>query len=103
MQEPLASPPRPRRGLRFPGSSCEEMARVPITGASCGIGLAATDLALERGHSVIAFARSAHCIPIDHAKLRIFPGDTREPDDMREALSLPRTDTCERNGSPNDL
>ncbi|MET0546215.1 MAG: SDR family NAD(P)-dependent oxidoreductase [Caulobacterales bacterium] len=59
---------------------------VLIVGASSGIGLAATKLALERGHSVVALARSADRIPIEHNNLRKVIGDARKADDIRAAL-----------------
>lgn len=63
------------------------MAKVLIIGASSGIGLATTKLALEGGHSVAAFARSAYRMPIEHARLNRFAGDARQSDDVRRALA----------------
>lgn len=63
------------------------MAKVLIIGASSGIGLATVKLALERRHSVVAFARSADRIPIEHARLNKIAGDARQSDDVRRALS----------------
>ncbi len=63
------------------------MATVLIIGASSGIGLATTKLALEHGHSVVAFARSADRIALQHVKLRKLVGDARQIDDVRPALS----------------
>ncbi len=63
------------------------MATVLIMGASSGIGLATTNLALERGHSVVAFARSTGGIQLQNDKLRTFVGDARKSDDVRRAIS----------------
>jgi putative NADH-flavin reductase len=63
------------------------MATILIIGASSGIGLATTKLALEKGHSVVAFARSADQITLQHAKLKKSVGDARQADDVRRALS----------------
>lgn len=63
------------------------MATVLIMGASSGIGLATTKLALERGHSVVAFARSADRIALQHARLKKLVGDARQIDDVRRALA----------------
>lgn len=57
-----------------------------IMGATSGIGLAATRNALQQGHSVVAFARSADRIPVHHANLKISVGDARVQDDVRRAL-----------------
>jgi len=62
------------------------MARVLIIGASKGIGLAATGQALEAGHAVRAFARSADRIALTHANLEKRNGDALDPGDVREAL-----------------
>lgn len=63
------------------------MATVLIIGASSGIGLATTKLALEQGHSVVAFARSAGQIATQHARLKKLVGDARQTDDVRLALA----------------
>jgi putative NADH-flavin reductase len=51
------------------------VAHVLIIGASGGIGLAATRQALDQGHAVRAFARSARQISLDHPLLEKFSGD----------------------------
>jgi NAD(P)-dependent dehydrogenase (short-subunit alcohol dehydrogenase family) len=51
------------------------MARVVIIGASKGIGLKTTRQALEAGHTVRAFARSAADISISDPKLEKVRGD----------------------------
>ncbi len=63
------------------------MATVLIMGASKGIGLATTKLALEHGHSVVAFARSADRIALQQARLKKLVGDARQIDDVRLALA----------------
>lgn len=63
------------------------MANVLIMWASSGIGLATTKLAIERGHSVVAFARSADRIALQHARLKKLVGDARQIDDVRRALT----------------
>ncbi len=62
------------------------MKTVLIMGASSGIGLAATRLALFRGYAVIAFSRSASGIPIAHDHLIKFAGDARADSDVKRAL-----------------
>jgi len=62
------------------------MAHVLIIGASKGIGLAATRLALEAGHVVRAFARSADRIALTHANLEKRNGDALDANDVRSAL-----------------
>lgn len=57
-----------------------------VIGASRGIGLAVVKRALERGHAVRAFARSAARIPIEHPALEKMAGDARSPEDLRRAL-----------------
>ena len=63
------------------------MANVLIIGASKGIGLEATKQALERGHRVRAFARSADGIDIDHPNLEKRKGDALKQDDVSSALA----------------
>lgn len=57
-----------------------------VIGASKGIGRRAVDVALERGCSVRAMARSAARIDIEHERLEKFSGDATDPDDVRRAL-----------------
>jgi putative NADH-flavin reductase len=66
------------------------MNKVLVIGASRGIGLAVVKRALERGHGVRAFARSAARIGIDSPRLERVEGDARSPGDLRRAL--PGTD-----------
>jgi uncharacterized protein YbjT (DUF2867 family) len=63
------------------------MARILIIGASQGIGLAAVSAALAAGHTVRAFARSAHKIAIDDAYLEKVDGDARDPAAVTAALN----------------
>lgn len=62
------------------------MKTVLVMGASSGIGLAATRLALSRGYGVVAFSRSASEISITHDNLRKMPGDARVEGDVQRAL-----------------
>lgn len=62
------------------------MTKILIIGASRGIGLETVRAALEAGHEVRAFARSADRIPIEDAKLEKFSGDATNAADIREAL-----------------
>lgn len=62
------------------------MMRVLIIGASKGIGLETTRLALEAGHSVRAFARSAAGIAVADNNLEKVPGDALNSQDVEAAL-----------------
>jgi len=62
------------------------MAHILIMGGSSGIGLETVELALERGHRVRAFARSASRIELDHPDLEKFDGDALQPDSVAAAL-----------------
>jgi putative NADH-flavin reductase len=57
-----------------------------ILGASHGIGLAATRVALERGYAVRAFSRSAAGQALDHPSITKVTGDARSAADVRAAL-----------------
>ncbi len=58
-----------------------------IMGASRGIGLETVKAALEAGHHVRAFARSAASIPLSDARLETVAGDALSADDVRAALA----------------
>lgn len=62
------------------------MARVLIMGASKGIGLETVRKAINSGHHVRAFARSAHTISLDHFELEKVRGDALNQDDVNAAL-----------------
>jgi putative NADH-flavin reductase len=62
------------------------MSEVLIIGASSGIGLACTRQALEKGHHVRAFARSADKIALEHAHLHKINGDALNPADVAHAV-----------------
>lgn len=63
------------------------MATVLIMGASRGIGLESVRAALDAGHRVRAFARSAARIPVNHPNLETIAGDALEPAAVTAALS----------------
>jgi putative NADH-flavin reductase len=60
--------------------------RVLIIGASKGIGLETTRQALDAGHDVRAFARSATAIAISNPSLEKMPGDALKLEDVEAAL-----------------
>jgi len=62
------------------------MSNVLIIGASRGIGREAVKQALDDGHSVRAFARTADQITIDHPNLEKRNGNAMQPDDLGSAL-----------------
>jgi putative NADH-flavin reductase len=62
------------------------MARVVIIGASKGIGLETTRQALEAGHMVRAFARSAADISISDPKLEKVRGNALRSNDVAAAV-----------------
>lgn len=62
------------------------MAKVLIIGASRGIGLDSVKQALDHGHEVRAFARSATSIPINHPNLQKHPGNALNEADIRSSL-----------------
>ena len=59
--------------------------KIAIIGASAGIGLATTRLALERGHEVATLSRRRVSFP-DHAHLKRVQGSATNPDDVRVAV-----------------
>lgn len=59
--------------------------KIAIIGASAGIGLATTRLALERGHEVATLSRRVVPLP-DHGKLRRVQGSATNPNDVRVAV-----------------
>lgn len=63
------------------------MTTIAVIGASRGIGQAVTTLALERGFSVRAFARTADRSRIDHPKLEKIVGDARSIGQVRAAIT----------------
>jgi putative NADH-flavin reductase len=63
------------------------MARILIIGASKGIGLETTLLALEAGHNVRALARSVAGIAISNPNLEKVRGDALNKQDVEAALS----------------
>ena len=63
------------------------MSNILVIGASKGIGLKTVNGALEAGHNVKAFARSAHRIEISHTKLEKVQGDALNLTDLEKSLS----------------
>ena len=63
------------------------MANILVIGASSGTGFETVKRALEEGHRVRAFARSADQICLDDPNLERFTGDATVVTDVRQALS----------------
>lgn len=63
------------------------MSKILVMGGSRGIGLETVKAALEAGHEVRAFARTAHTIAIDDPRLEKFDGDALDAGDVRRALA----------------
>ena len=61
------------------------MATLVVIGATRGIGREVVDMAVEHGHQVRAFARSAASIP-EGPRLEPWPGDATNPEDLRPAV-----------------
>jgi uncharacterized protein YbjT (DUF2867 family) len=62
------------------------MKSVLVVGGSRGIGLAVVRRALEVGHPVRAFARTAALIGMEDPRLQRVEGDARSADDLRRAV-----------------
>ena len=62
------------------------MSKLLVIGASKGIGLKSVKQALDAGHDVRAFARSANRIEISHTRLQKFQGDALNLPDVERAL-----------------
>ena len=63
------------------------MSRLLIIGASSGIGLETVSQALEAGHEVVAFSRSAEDIELTHRNLTKMNGDATDPTDIDRGIS----------------
>jgi uncharacterized protein YbjT (DUF2867 family) len=63
------------------------MANILVIGASRGIGLETVKRALQEGHRVRAFARTAEQILLDDPGLERFAGDATKATDVRRALA----------------
>ena len=59
--------------------------KITVIGASAGVGLHATRLALEKGHHVTALSRRSVPLP-DHAKLKRVQGTATNTHDVRAAV-----------------
>ncbi|MEM8754882.1 MAG: NAD(P)H-binding protein [Pseudomonadota bacterium] len=62
------------------------MSRILVMGATSGVGKAAMEEALARGHDVRAFARSAEELP-ERPSLKRFAGDALDAADVAKALA----------------
>jgi uncharacterized protein YbjT (DUF2867 family) len=60
--------------------------RIVVIGASQGTGALAVRTALERGHSVTAFARSPEKLVLEHPKLTRLKGDFHQRSSVEEAV-----------------
>ncbi|MCY1020110.1 NAD(P)-dependent oxidoreductase [Pyxidicoccus sp. MSG2] len=60
--------------------------RIVVMGASQGTGALAVKTALERGHSVTAFARSPEKLVLEHPKLTRLKGDFHQRSSVDEAV-----------------
>jgi len=63
------------------------MSNILVIGASRGVGFETVKCALEKGHRVRAFARSAEQIELDDPNLECVTGDAMKAADVREALA----------------
>jgi putative NADH-flavin reductase len=59
--------------------------KIAVIGASAGIGLETTRLALDRGHEVTTLSRRTVPLP-DHAKLKRVQGSATNPRDVQDAV-----------------
>lgn len=59
--------------------------KVTVIGASAGIGLEVTRIALQKGHEVTSLSRRSIPLP-DHANLRRVQGSATNPNDVRAAV-----------------
>lgn len=59
--------------------------KITVIGASAGVGLEITRLALEKGHEVTALSRRVVPLP-DHTRLRKVQGSATNPNDVRAAV-----------------
>lgn len=65
----------------------DQMTTISIIGASRGIGKAVAELALQRGLSVRALARTADGLKVDHPKLEKIVGDARSIEQVRAGIA----------------
>lgn len=64
------------------------MTKILVIGASRGIGLATVAAALDAGHTVRAFARSATALPrVDSVRCEVFLGDASDPAAVGRSLA----------------
>jgi uncharacterized protein YbjT (DUF2867 family) len=79
---------RTRRAVAFSsGSRNGRRVKIAILGATRGTGAEAVKIALERGHDVLAFARSPDKLTLSSAKLTKLAGDFHQRDSVRAAVA----------------
>jgi putative NADH-flavin reductase len=61
--------------------------KLAVLGASRGVGLALSKMALERGHDVTAVVRSSAAFQLAHPKLRVVSGDIRNQASVEAAIA----------------
>lgn len=61
--------------------------KITVIGATRGIGLALTQLALDRGHEVTVLLRDPARMTLSHPKLRLVTGDVRNQASIEAALA----------------
>ena len=81
----LRKPPRGRTKARIPPGKDRPL-RLLIIGATGGTGRQLVTQALAQGHEVTALARNPAKMSLQHAKLKIVPGDVLDPASLQGAV-----------------